>query len=281
MRRRALSGCLLCAAIFVTLFSPSTASAQIWKLNETCTQLARQIRTLKLKHVAVADFSSDDSTASPAMGHYFAILVSDLLRQSDKKHMDVLDHNTFDSALAKLQMTANAQDFVDAMKIAPNDAFRKGADILVLGRIGKRDGNYLIEINAVRRLDGSSLNPVRVSVRLSEFLESFAAPFPAIEFQPAYKPTKDGMSSPHCTFCPNPSYNDFARKAHIQGKSVLEIVISKDGRVLQLHPVKLLGYGLDEDAYNVLRQWQFAPATNKEGTPVNVVVPVEISFRLY
>ena len=281
MRRRALTWCLLCAAILVTLFSPSTASAQIWKLNETCTQLTRQIKTLKLKHVAVADFSSDDSTASPAIGHYFAILVSDLLRQSDKKHMDVLDHDTFDSALAKLQMTANAPDFVDAMKTAPNDAFRKGADILVLGRIGKRDGNYLIEINAVRRLDGSSLNPVRVSVRLSEFLESFAAPFPAREFQPAYKPAKDGMNLPHCTFCPNPAYNDFARKARIQGTSVLEIVISKDGRVLQLHPVKLLGYGLDEDAYNVLRQWQFAPATNKEGTPVNVVVPVEISFRLY
>jgi len=264
-----------------TLFPTNPASAQIWKLNETCAQLADEIRPLKLKHVAVADFVSTDSTASPAMGHYFAILVSDLLRQNDKKHIDVLDHEAFDSALVKLHVAANSSDFVQAMKTAPNDAFGKGADVLVLGTVAKQDGNYLIEISAVRRIDGSSLHPVHVSMKLSEFLESFAAPFPAPEFQPAFKAGKNGMSMPHCTFCPNPTYNDFARKARIQGKSVLEIVISKEGRVLQLHPVKLLGYGLDEDAYNVLMQWQFTPTTNAEGVPVNVVVPVQISFQLF
>jgi TonB family protein len=281
MQRGPRFGCPFCLAILVTLVCANSASAQIWKLNEACTQLSKEIKPLKLKHVAVADFVSPDATASTAMGHYFAILVSDLLRQSDKKHMEVLDHEAFDSALAKLQVNANAPDFVQAMKIAPSDAFRKGADVLVLGTVGKREGNYAIEITAVRRVDGSSLNPIRTSVKLTEFLESFAAPFPAPEFQPAFRAGKDGMGIPHCTFCPNPSYNDFARKARIQGISVLEIVISKEGRVLQIHPAKPLGYGLDEDAYNILKQWQFAPATNKEGTPVNVVVPVEIKFRLY
>jgi TonB family protein len=283
MQRRSLFGFPLCLTILATLFSPNPALAQIWKLNETCAQLAKEIRPLKLKHVVVADFVSPDSTASPAMGHYFAILVSDLLRQSDKKHMDVLDHDAFDSALVKLHVaaTANTPDFVQAMKIAPNDAFGKGADVLVLGTIGRQGGNYLVEITAMRRADGVPLIPVHVSMKLSEFLESFAAPFPAPEFEPAFKAGKNGMSMPHCTFCPNPTYNDFARKARIQGSSVLEIVISKEGRVLQLHPVKLLGYGLDEDAYNVLRQWQFTPTTNAEGVPVNVVVPVQISFRLF
>jgi len=279
MQRRALFP--LCLTALVALFPPNPASAQIWKLNESCTQLAKEIRPLKLKHVAVADFVSPDSTASPAMGHYFAILVSDLLRQSDKKHIEVLDHDAFDSALVNLHVAANTADFVQAMKIAPNDAFGKGVDVLVLGTVGKQDGNYLVEITAVRRIDGASLNSVHVSMKLSEFLESFAAPFPAPEFQPAFKAGKNGMSMPQCTFCPNPTYNDFARKARIQGNSVLEIVISKEGRVLQLHPVKLLGYGLDEDAYNVLRQWQFAPTTNAEGVPVNVVVPIQISFRLF
>lgn len=267
--------------MLATLFPPNPASAQIWKLNESCAQLAEEIKPLKLKHVAVADFVSPDSTASPAMGHYFAVLVSDLLRQSGKKHLDVVDHDSFDSALGKLNLAANTADFVQAIKIAPNDAFGKGADVVVLGTVGKQDGNYLVEITAVRRDDGSSLAPVHVSMKLSEFLESFAAPFPAPEFQPAFKAGKNGMSMPHCTFCPNPTYNDFARKARIEGKSVLEIVISKEGRVLQLHPVKLLGYGLDEDAYNVLRQWQFTPTTNAEGVAVNVVVPVQISFRLF
>ena len=281
MRRRSLLGFPLCLTILATLFDPNAASAQIWKLNETCTQLAKEIRPLKPKHVAVADFVSPDSTASSAMGHYFAILVSDLLRQSDKRHIDVLDHDAFDSALAKLNLAASAPDFMQAMKIAPNDAFGKGADVLVLGTVGKQGGNYLVEITAVKRADGATLAPVQVSMKLSEFLESFAAPFPAPEFQPAFNAGKNGMSMPHCTFCPNPTYNDFARKARIQGKSVLEIVISKEGRVLQLHPVKLLGYGLDEDAYNVLRQWQFTPTTNAEGVPVNVIVPVQISFRLF
>jgi TonB family protein len=281
MQKRAFFGFPLCLTILAALFASIPASAQIWKLNEACAQIAKEIRPLKLKHVGVADFVSPDFTASAATGHYFAVLVSDLLRQSDKKHMDVLDHDAFDSALIKLNLAANTPDFLQSMKTVPNDAFGKGADVLVLGTVGKQDGNYLVEITAVRRIDGASLDPVHVSMKLSEFLESFAAPFPAPEFQPAFKAGKNGMSMPHCTFCPNPTYNDFARKARIQGKSVLEIVISKEGRVLQLHPVKLLGYGLDEDAYNVLRQWQFTPTTNAEGIPVNVIVPVQISFRLF
>jgi TonB family protein len=43
----------------------------------------------------------------------------------------------------------------------------------------------------------------------------------------------------------------------------------------------LLGYGLDEEAYNTIKKWKFKPATEKDGTPVAAVVPVEVTFRLY
>jgi hypothetical protein len=63
---------------------------------------------------------------------------------------------------------------------------------------------------------------------------------------------------------------------------VLEVLISPAGVAQQIRPVRLLGYGLDEQAYDVIKQWKFKPATLWEnGTPVPAIVPVEVTFRLY
>jgi outer membrane biosynthesis protein TonB len=43
--------------------------------------------------------------------------------------------------------------------------------------------------------------------------------------------------------------------------------------------VKLLGYGLDEKAFEAIKSWKFRPAT-KDGSPVSVVVAIEVSFQL-
>ena len=87
---------------------------------------------------------------------------------------------------------------------------------------------------------------------------------------------------PSCVHCPDPSYNNLARSERIQGTCILEVLISNTGDAKQIRPVKLLGYGLDERAYDAIKSWKFKPATSKnDGTPVSVIVPIEVSFRLY
>jgi len=83
-----------------------------------------------------------------------------------------------------------------------------------------------------------------------------------------------------CIHCPDPTYTDPARQAKVNGTSIFEVLIATSGEAAQLQPVKMLGYGLDEKAFEAIKHWKFRRAT-KDGSPVPVVVPIEVTFRIY
>jgi len=118
----------------------------------------------------------------------------------------------------------------------------------------------------------------------NEFLDSFVTPFPpdVAHADGKHKDEMKRITMPRCVYCPDPSYKDLARRNKINGVSVLEVLISQAGVAQQIRPVRLFGYGLDEQAYDVNKQWKCKPATLREkGTPVPAIVPVEVTFRLY
>src|SRR5262245_23180126 len=81
------------------------------------------------------------------------------------------------------------------------------------------------------------------------------------------------------TFYPNPPYTDEARANKISGQVLLEILVRADGSVdPAIVVVRGLGFGLDENAVETLRQWKFKPAT-RDGKPVDVRIPIEVTFR--
>lgn len=81
------------------------------------------------------------------------------------------------------------------------------------------------------------------------------------------------------TFRPEPEYTEEARRAGIDGSVLLSIVIAPDGTVRDVKVMRRLSYGLDEKAVEAVTQWRFKPAT-KDGSPVAVMVNVEVNFRL-
>ncbi len=89
-----------------------------------------------------------------------------------------------------------------------------------------------------------------------------------------------GVSPPRPTFAPDPDYSDEARRAAFQGTCVLWIVVGTDGRTRDIRVMRMLGFGLDQEAIEAVKQWRFEPAT-QNGRPVAVQVNVEVSFRLY
>jgi len=89
-----------------------------------------------------------------------------------------------------------------------------------------------------------------------------------------------GVSAPRAIFRPVPDYSDEARKSKHQGTVVVEAVIGADGRTRDLHVQRSLGMGLDEKALEAVRKWRFEPAM-KDGHAVNVLVSIEVNFRLY
>jgi TonB family protein len=262
--------------LLAVLVFPFAAAAQFSKLDETGEQLAKKLKPLKPKLVAVADFTSPDGSVA-GQSHYLSWFLSSSIQERGKKYLHVAEHSTFNKDLAKQLnsslTTATSQGLRDA-------ASRLGVDVLIIGTVSKREASYFFEISPIKVADGYTLTTVKTSMRVSEFLESLISPFPAKESGPVFKSGVDGVGLPKCMYCPEPPYTDLARAKHAEGVSVFEAVISADGQVHQLRPSKLFGYGLDEEAYETIKKWKFKPATNKEGAPVSVHTTIEIAFHL-
>jgi TonB family protein len=76
-----------------------------------------------------------------------------------------------------------------------------------------------------------------------------------------------------------PSYNDEARRAHIQGPVTLDVVIRSNGAIEVIKVLTSLGYGLDEEAIAVLAKWKCTPGT-VNGQPVNIRLKIVVNFHL-
>lgn len=91
--------------------------------------------------------------------------------------------------------------------------------------------------------------------------------------------TRDGVSAPRVLARREPKYTEEARKAKIEGKVVLELVVTAKGAPEEVRVVKGLGAGLDESAVESVRQWAFQPAT-RYGKPIRSRMRLEVGFKL-
>ena len=114
---------------------------------------------------------------------------------------------------------------------------------------------------------------------------------PALEEQP--EPVKEVMEAPSETFLPvvtmatplyrenpPPEYPALARRRHLVGTVILEVSVSKDGRVEQLEVRESSGYQvLDKSALRAVRKWLFEPG-RRGNVPVAMEVLVPVRFIL-
>jgi TonB family protein len=78
-----------------------------------------------------------------------------------------------------------------------------------------------------------------------------------------------------------PKYTEEAKRARVQGKVVLKVIVRKDGTVDSFQVIRGLGYGLDQSAIHTIQhQWKFQPGM-KDGQPVDAELLLDISFRLH
>jgi len=89
-----------------------------------------------------------------------------------------------------------------------------------------------------------------------------------------------GVTVPACVYCPNPSFTDAARAAKFNGSVVLQVVVTADGRAENISVMRKAGYGLEQNAIETVKTWQFRPAKGPDGNPVATVVPIEVTFRI-
>lgn len=264
-------------ALAAGLFFPNMpAVAQVQQLAELANRLDKEIKPIKPHLIAVVDLRPPYGTNMP-QGHYFSWLLSTILETQHKKKLTVADHPAFDADLVRLHLTPEALVPGDSLHAA---APQIGADLLITGTIEKRGSFYFLQLTPVHLTNSETLGTLTLSIEDNEFFESMLRPFPSNvpRFSGRQKPA--GSSGPSCIYCPDPSYTDPARSAKINGTVILGVLISATGEPTQIRPEKLIGYGLDEKAYEAIKKWRFRPA-RVDGSPVPVIVPVEVTFRIF
>jgi len=91
----------------------------------------------------------------------------------------------------------------------------------------------------------------------------------------------NGVGMPSCFYMPSPPYSEEARKAKYSGVVMVEAVVNLDGHLSNMRVIKSPGLGLDDNTINTMRTWRCKPVTGPNGRPVPVIVPFEVTFRLY
>jgi len=89
-----------------------------------------------------------------------------------------------------------------------------------------------------------------------------------------------GIRPPRIVSMVNPTYTDAARKAKVNGSVIIAVALNEEGGVDDVKVVRPLGYGLDREALEAVRQSKFVPAT-RDGKPVAVQINMETTFSLY
>jgi TonB family protein len=80
-------------------------------------------------------------------------------------------------------------------------------------------------------------------------------------------------------FKPRPVYTEEARKLHVEGEVLLEVLFGASGEVRIQRVVRGLGHGLDEAAERAAQQVRFNPA-KRNGQPYDSIATVHIVFQL-
>ena len=75
------------------------------------------------------------------------------------------------------------------------------------------------------------------------------------------------------------TYSSEAQRAHVQGTVVLEVVVSTEGAPEKIEVISSVGFGLDKQAREAVRQWRFEPG-QIDGRSARASTTIEITFRL-
>jgi TonB family protein len=97
--------------------------------------------------------------------------------------------------------------------------------------------------------------------------------------EPAYYfAALDGVTMPECVYCPAPQYTEKARSKKVEGKVVLSVLVTAEGKADRIRIVTSLDPDLDRSSIHTVSSWRFQGSKDSDGKSVSVRIPVEITF---
>lgn len=77
----------------------------------------------------------------------------------------------------------------------------------------------------------------------------------------------------------SPKYSQQARAAKFSGDVVVSMIVDSEGKLRDVHILRGVGMGLDENAIEAVKKYRFKPAL-RDGKPVAVYLNVQVNFRI-
>ncbi len=263
--------------VTVMMLFPRFSRADVKKDRKNVSNLiAGEIARLQLHRIYVSDFS-DISEARTDTGCYFSSVFSDLLK-GKAKNFEVLSRIDTQKLLTTVGIS-------DASLHNPESLAKLGAatgvDAVLFGTLVLEKKHATITLFLREVASGKELYQTQYRENLDP---AFEALFPAVTSPDGhffYFAGLDGISAPKCVYCPQPQYNDAARKARISGSVLVSAIFTEQGKLRDVRVVRSLDPTLDQATIDAMQKWSANPAKDASGNSVAVRVLVETTFHLY
>jgi len=263
--RLAIAECVLLALIICLGPGPILAARKpdLAALNQ---KLADDIVKAKLRSVIVVDFQ--DAQGKPStLGWYVADELSENWL-AEKQKFRVLDRSELKDT--KVEPTDLGAEMLKRLGSV------WGVDAIITGAVETSPENYIVSATVRRAADNTTIASESIAAPHSRILDLLKQlPDPTSLSRAGV----NGVSIPMCITCPVAVYSDRAREANVRGTVVLDVLVSADGRTEIIAIRKGLGFGLTQKAIEAVSEWRFKPAATKEGEPVPLIVPVEVTWH--
>jgi TonB family protein len=256
-------------AIFLLVEEPAYAQDKEKDIDHLAGQLAESLATTNVKKILVLDFNAPDQSLKDAAK--FVTARTALALGNQKQEFKIAEQSHLSSSQAAKLPPPGAPLSNDVLEV-----FRQLADAVVTGSLLQNTPDTVtVAVEVSHVVTGERLAAFEMPIPRSMLPDTLDSP----ESSPMV-PGQDNVNIPRCMDCQNPQYRAETRARGRQGTVNLQVIVSEEGRALQIGVIKMLGYGLDEIAIEAVRKWSFEP-TAKAGRPIPVILPIEITFRLF
>jgi len=274
---------VLCGVVLLASGTLSHVQSPPTPIDPAIASLARRIaEPLQKEHVTkvfVADLRGPEGQEHP-VGKRLADLLSASL-QKDFPGLQVLDRGEADGIAEGNEDLEN--QFQPVVLKQERDLARKlGANVVVGGNFAKFQQGIGISLYSKFSSDSSRLlGETNGIIPISDEIAGVSSDPIPLQKSGIARAGIGGTTIPGCIRCRPPNYTDQARAAKYQGTVLLQVTVTADGRAKNIAIVKDPGRGLGARAVEAVRDWKFKPAVGPDGNPVAVLIPIDVTFRLY
>lgn len=266
--------------ILASLSVAPRAGAQLPETAVAAGQIGDALRNARLKSAIVFDFAGpnyDLNMLGHDLAHNFGLA---LTTNNDVVHL--VERSKVVEFCVQQGLSV---DFARDPSIASWIGRKFQVDVVIIGQLKIDDKKLLIDVTAYRSKDAKMVGKASAGSPLTDDLRALMAKsIDDVHVHTVAKiaPPADrkGSTFPRCIYCPQAGYDKEALRKHLNGTVVLLATVRKDGTAQDIEVIKGLPYGLSDKAIEAVERWKFAPASDRDGKPVDFSQVIEITFDL-